>query len=504
MPFCPYRWTLGGPWTITNLQPGISFLSLFEQLRAGSVSCFEQFAPRLQRHTLAQAFLGPAKDGLVAVDSHLPADDVCKQFGSYVRLNCEEEAGAEAVPVQNAFQIMMANQRSLSRRSQLPARIDRPRNNKDKLFNDLVDLFEEKNWKWCDGGDVHGKSFICTLRDALEARQGPIPDPFNKFVGYNTPEKSKHRKRQVGNLSFDILVKHVAALHESQMTIWMQQSRWSELRACVCKLTTVLDDYCSYMRQRCKAAKVRQESIGESSDSDSGTVNGLPTVTVVSSRLRALDSTMQEKPCYEKVAVNDYCSADPKKKYQYILDLRKGLTVSTILYTCSLGSNLGNYHFLWKIPRSVTLEAATNENVRIIDQIKGSLPTYHSRTLRKEFMNRFGLIAGNVKSHVLRQIYRELTGWCVHVSEYVSHSLLCLYSFVCISHSFVCMHVTPSPLSPSCLCMCVCVCVCVSLGHYMYMFGFSFDHIIIFMCTALIGQCKVLPIKEVFSPNRRC
>jgi len=117
------------------------------------------------------------------------------------------------------------------------------------------------------------------------------------------------------------------------------------------------------------------------------------------------------KSCYERVDVNDYCSPEPKKKYDFLQSLYKGLTVPVILYTHSLGSSLGNYHFLWRIPHGVTLEAAMNENIKLMDQIKGILPTYHSRVMRKLFMDQYGrLTKGGVKSHVLRQMYRELTG----------------------------------------------------------------------------------------------
>lgn len=108
------------------------------------------------------------------------------------------------------FEVMMMSQRTLSRRCELPARIKKPRNSY------LVDLFEEKNWKWCDGGDTHGKNFISNLRDTLwyvdghhatlKAQSCPIPESFDKFEGYSVSEKSKHRKHAIGNLSFDVIV----------------------------------------------------------------------------------------------------------------------------------------------------------------------------------------------------------------------------------------------------------------------------------------------------------
>ena len=122
--------------------------------------------------------MGPAKDNLSAVDSKLPVDEVCRQFGSFARLKCEKIEPDSAStssdvddPVQpNAFQVLLINQRALS--SILPARLE-PRNNKDKLFNDLVLLFEKKDWKWRDGGDTHGKKFISNLCDVLCYRWAP-------------------------------------------------------------------------------------------------------------------------------------------------------------------------------------------------------------------------------------------------------------------------------------------------------------------------------------------
>jgi len=91
------------------------------------------------------------------------------------------------------------------------------------------------------------------------------------------------------------------------------------------------------------------------------------------------------QPCYERVGGNEFCTTDAKK-YQYVQDLKKGLTVPCILYTASLGSNLGNHLFLWKISRGVTLEAATPENVHIIEDIKRAL---HHHSMRQAFINKF-------------------------------------------------------------------------------------------------------------------
>ena len=72
------------PWTISSVQPGQTFLGLYQQILAGSIECFQGSASKLQFSKLSQAVVGMTKDSLISVDIQLCMDDVCKQFGPYV------------------------------------------------------------------------------------------------------------------------------------------------------------------------------------------------------------------------------------------------------------------------------------------------------------------------------------------------------------------------------------------------------------------------------------
>ena len=91
----------------------------------------------------------------------------------------------------------------------------------------------------------------------------------------------------------------------------------------------MLKDHCSYIKQKTKTIRTRHEGMSIP-DSYSGTMSVLPVITVVSSRLAALDCAIWQKSCY------DFCSVDPKRKYLYVQDLKKGLAVSSAMYTASL------------------------------------------------------------------------------------------------------------------------------------------------------------------------
>ena len=225
-------------------------------------------------------------------------DEACSQFGLFVKLLCqttEPALSTSTIAVRNAFDVLMRSQAALSQRGYLKklrlviksrvlltlvgsGRLQPPLSSfyhhsglfyhhsqriksaemlclmqfdlsvtttqiilgrtlkKDKLFNDLIDLFEEKGWTWVDSGNTLGKSFLWKLWDVLWYIDTvlansliPIPEIFNSFSGYNTSELNKHWKRKVVSMSYDILISHVGLLKECLITSWMQQDRWHAL-----------------------------------------------------------------------------------------------------------------------------------------------------------------------------------------------------------------------------------------------------------------------------------
>ena len=75
----------------------------------------------------------------------------------------------------------------------------------------------------------------------------------------------------------------------------------------------------------------------------------------------------------------------------------------------STGNNCGNSYFVWPVPDSCLDQVLANSQV-IIEDIKQSLPTYHTRAMRSEFIQKFGRITSAVKPAILRYFYKDLTG----------------------------------------------------------------------------------------------
>ena len=79
----------------------------------------------------------------------------------------------------------------------------------------------ELSWKSCEIPSVDEQLvgnlteilwYVDGHHDVFKDRGFQIPGVFSSFVGYNTPEASKHRKRQVGNMSGETLANHAKHL----------------------------------------------------------------------------------------------------------------------------------------------------------------------------------------------------------------------------------------------------------------------------------------------------
>ena len=274
--------------TIAYLIDRVSFAQQLERLRAGSVPTFEQYARSLQLCRLRQCSVANSREGPFSiVEKFLQLDEVCLQFGSFMKLLCdtqelESATSTTGIAMRNAFGVLMQSQAALSQRVKLPPKIG-SHYKKNKLFNDLVDLVKEKGWTWVDGGNTLGKPFLLKLRDVLwyidghhaafKTRFLPIPAVFKQFSGYNTLEHSKHRKMKVGNMSNDILISHVSYLKECLLVSWMQQQRWCALWEIIDELATSLDNCTTYLHQQVRIVNQNQDSLKVN---DSRTLKILP------------------------------------------------------------------------------------------------------------------------------------------------------------------------------------------------------------------------------------
>ncbi|CAC5355459.1 unnamed protein product [Mytilus coruscus] len=90
------------------------------------------------------------------------------------------------------------------------------------------------------------------------------------------------------------------------------------------------------------------------------------------------------------------------------------IDVSVMLYRMTYGGSIGTLNFIWKVPEEESSYCETR-NVKIVNKINATLPKFSTRSMRRDFLNRYCKLVKSPRS-VLRNIFFELTG-CEAASE---------------------------------------------------------------------------------------
>ena len=143
-------------------------------------------------------------------------------------------------------------------------------NKKDKLYNDLLKLADQRGLKLPHSDVESGKRYFVTLTSILWYLNGhhtsladrgcKIPELFKTFQGYNMPQLSKHRKRQHVNVSSEKLSGLVNLLYDHLLVAWLNTSQWSAFYHATEMLASNLNSYLQYLKSQSTKMKTHHES----------------------------------------------------------------------------------------------------------------------------------------------------------------------------------------------------------------------------------------------------
>ena len=108
------------------------------------------------------------------------------------------------IPQQNAYVIMM----EAASKVVYPPKYDLVRrNNKFRLYNDIIQWLQNKKLGWDQGSLPYGNRFVSILTDTmwmldchritLKEQNCAVPDMFDSFIGYNRPKEYKCTVKQL-------------------------------------------------------------------------------------------------------------------------------------------------------------------------------------------------------------------------------------------------------------------------------------------------------------------
>lgn len=229
---------------------------------------------------------------------------------------------------------------------------------------------------------------------------------FLSFSSYNCPEKSRHRKRTLDNLSAAKLLEHAENLAKFLTRSWIQNEKWLALKEAVVLLVEALTTYAKYLRQKAKRMQEHHARIFLSDDKY--TLKILPVNPVPLMKYNKLCSAVQnEDDTFVEVDRFAPDFRNRQERYRYMAELESGLPTKCVLLTYSVGGNITDYHFLWKTKN--TEEETLLHSNKLLAEIKKEMPVFHPRALKRMFISRFGTFTNNTPKYVLRDIYKELT-----------------------------------------------------------------------------------------------
>jgi len=326
------------PWTIVDFhEENVTFSEFFCCIKAGQYNV--EVTDDLKRARLLKTFVGNKTDTLIVSGVDQLVIPVCSQFGIYVKFTVElilpvstsEEVLDMSVSRRpNAFDVMMAAQRQVQLADNgLPFQ-KAIKNGKDRLYNDVISLMKEMGIKWTDPlrYGVPYLEVICDAlwyidghQDTISDRAPRIPEIFSRFVGYNCPEKSKHRKRTKDNLSCSEISAHSLALQDCLQASWFKKESYRDLKTATTELLSSLSVYATYLQEKNKAQKLHHAmNCPSATPSESSHTEYIPkTSTQLPGSMIAIDRALQIREPYQPIAVMDFAPVNRKQRYRCVV-----------------------------------------------------------------------------------------------------------------------------------------------------------------------------------------
>lgn len=327
----------------------------------------------------------------------------------------------------NAFQALMAAAREAVGKD-LPTIIQDPKTGLEKLRNEILTYLTEKQCVFPKSAGKRASVFLDRLGDLIYYLDGQytkiessvsltkvIPPVFkNRFSGFNCPEKYKHKKRTLANLSEDKLNRYTMLLRESmQGQRYLETMPWAEIKVEILIFIEVIESYCARLREQ----RVRTKLVA--STPRRSQLELKTNVTVVNKKkgplytvhpnLSELDRRLKDSEPYVPISVREYIPCSDRRRVYDLVELlcEDGLSHKCVHYVHHVGGNKPSLHFIWKIEEGTSEGELIKSCSQVILKIENEAPIYERRVTKKQFMRGFGFVGSPV---ALRAIFRDLTG----------------------------------------------------------------------------------------------
>lgn len=131
----------------------------------------------------------------------------------------------------------------------------------------------------------------------------------------------------------------------------------------------------------------------------------------VNNKYALLDNTLRNLECYEYVCFNEELHVvEPFKSrnewYHFIERFSWSAPICVLTY--SPGNSVAKVVFMWRIPDNKESPDILASAIKIYERLKPTLPKFHTRQMRRDFILSYCSLGVSVPKHVLRAVYQTL------------------------------------------------------------------------------------------------
>ncbi|CAG8752522.1 5637_t:CDS:2, partial [Rhizophagus irregularis] len=329
----------------------------------------------------------------------------CGKYVTFKLLNDSNEI--PSMNTINAFELM----RSASMHNYLPEFKLPAKNFWEQLRIDLNELIRSNGGGWIgkDNANNIGKKFVTDLAKSIWCvdicsyktfnERFKIPALFTNFFDQAHPEKYKSSRR-----SFDSeeLQRHYKILMNYIELPWMEKPKFAWLKEPLLLYANNL------LNQRVITARNQSSLTPVVDEEKAGYIEILDENTwrkpEVVKEFRILTKTLEELEYWEPVNINLFCPVLRKQRFRFVEKLKVAFPFKVGKYTYHHG-NIKNSVYVWRIGINVNEQDMINKHYTIRNNLKQTLQVYHTRAMRKEFLDTVELYIGKVEKARMRYIY---------------------------------------------------------------------------------------------------
>ncbi|GES98049.1 hypothetical protein GLOIN_2v1782174 [Rhizophagus clarus] len=125
---------------------------------------------------------------------------------------------------------------------------------------------------------------------------------------------------------------------------------------------------------------------------------------IIVEEFKLLTRSLEESPYWEPINISQFCPNERMRRCRFIEKLKNAFLFKVGKYTYHHG-NIQNSVYLWRMDNNANEEELVNKHYKIRNNLKQTIQIYHTRAMRKEFIDTVELCIGKVEKARIRYIY---------------------------------------------------------------------------------------------------